>query len=181
MRYWQALPYRKKNQFLWLAAGLFLLLAYRVAISPTVEAYGHYRELTGQMQSASAAPERLTALGQELRQAERFLVTGQADSSRTDLLLAGLAPFCQRQGVRIEALPPAQAEKRDNYRIVTRSVRLAGSYANLVQVIYHLEHRLRAGRVASVQFSVREDLLRGTRTLYADCYLQQLHQGAGQE
>jgi len=179
--YWKGLSYRRKHRLLWVLTGIFGLIAYQLAIAPTLQAYLRYQTLTELVGQGTSAPGKLQQLRQELSRASAYTVTDRADSNRTDPLLTGLAPLCRRHGVRIDALVPARQEAMGTHSVVTRLVRLQGNYLALVQVIHQLEHQLQAGRLASVQFTVQEDLLRGKRLLYADCYLQQLRESGEAE
>jgi|GEM_PF-4688123 len=174
--YWKALSYQRKHRVLWILTGIFGLIAYQLAITPTLQAYLRYQTLTELVGQGTSVPGKLQQLRHELSRASAYTVTDRTDNNRKYPLLTGLAPLCRRHGVRIDALVPARQEPLGNHSVVTRLVRLQGNYLALVQVIHQLEYQLQAGRLASVQFTVQEDLLRGKRLLYADCYLQQLHE-----
>ncbi|MDJ1501251.1 hypothetical protein [Xanthocytophaga agilis] len=173
---WKSFSYQKRYRLLWFVVVIFLWIAYTIAISPTIEAYQHYQDLARKAAQGSSAPDQLARLHQEMQRANAYMVSEGADSNRTDPLLAGLTPLCRKYGVRIDALLPAKEEQKNNHIIVTRSVRLQGDYLSLVQIVHRLEYELETGRLASVQFSVQEDIFHQKRTLYAECFLQQMYE-----
>ena len=173
--YLKNLSYRKKYRLLWVGTFVLFLIACQISLQPTWKAYSRYHTFSEQGQQETPAAERLIQLRRELEKAEAYMATYRTDSTLTDPLLTGLTPLCRTYGVRIDALTPTREEPMGNHTVIIRSIRLQGNYLSLLKVIHHLEYRLRAGRLASVQFIVQEDLLRGKKILYANCYLQQLH------
>ena len=178
---WRPLAYRKKIRLLWIGSAAFLVAAFRIAVLPTVESCMEYIALSQKLDASAATAGRSADMREELERFERQSAVYRTDSTRADPLLSRLAPLCGRYGVVIDALMPSVEERQESYRLITRPVRLQGDYASLVRVIHALEHQAGVGKLACVQFSLQEDMLRGRRLLYADCFVQQLREPPASE
>lgn len=175
MRPWPTLPYRQRNRLLALVAALGALLAYAVALRPTLAlraANEAQRRGLAQLRQAPAQTRQLQ------EQAARFawLLRGvSSDSARQEgYALNQLTRACRQYGVTLASLSPGQLTRSNGYRLETRTAKLRGNFRGLEQVIHELEYRRPVGRLSSVRFALEEDRVQRRRFLYAYLYLQHL-------
>lgn len=174
--------YKEKNKLLLAGVMATGLLAYWLAIGPTVDMYRSNRVLTQQLFSAKSAPAEIARLSNELGKYDQAISSFTAAKVDWEQhLLQELSRACEQVGVRLIQLPSASEEKHEGYRVKTRVVKLEGSYKKLVQVLYALEGQKGIGRISSVQFVLEEDRRTRNTFLFAYMYIQNIEKSTGNE
>ena len=170
-----ALSYQRRNQLLLSAAAGFSLLAYVVAIHPTVELYLDNARQQQSLAQLQEAPQIIQELQQQTSKYTRLTHTFRADSTRQEsYVLNQLTRACRTQGVTLAALLPSQEATHNGYRVETRVAKLRGNFQGLIQVVYALEYQTPIGRLSSVRYVVEEDRKQRKSFLYAYVYLQNI-------
>ena len=173
MSYWHRLPYRQKNHLLLLLTGAGLLLAYLVAIRPTLALYEANTQQRQALDQLRHAPTQTRQLQSQAAHLTWLLRSFSRDSAHQDGdALNQLTRACRQYRVTLASLSPGERTHLNGYTLETRVAKLRGGFRGLAQVVYALEYRQPVGRLSSVRFALEEDRRQRRSFLYAYLYLQ---------
>ena len=139
---------KQKNIYLWLGSFLVLLLAYQFNIKETL----NLRQANQQHQQAIA---RATNIDADIEKYQGQLTAFNANavtSYSQENLLELLSTFCVQQDLLIKGFPEPKTYQEADYTIVSNRIEVEGSFSDIVQLVYDLEHVHRIGSIVSLKY-----------------------------
>jgi hypothetical protein len=169
------MSYKMKNRFLLASILLFGVLAYLVALKPTVELYYQNQESQELLSNIDNAPAYIGRMERQLESYSKAVEAFSKDSTKEDqFLLERLAKVCHRNQILLAAFPPAKSYREGGYEIESRLVKLRGAFPNLLRVLYDLEHNQPVGRITGVKIVLEDERKTKQTHLFAYFYVQNL-------
>jgi hypothetical protein len=171
------LTYKKRLICLMIAGLLILLLAYQVAIFPTLKLRRDLNSLQSKLAQVEKAPGIIA--GYETRLAEINAKIGGNYSQNPDFqknLLNEISSNCERYSLMLRDFPQVHVWQKQNYDFITGYARIEGSYISLLKLLYKLESGHFYGRLVSVDFLSTEDLRAKKLRLTMAIYIQTIKQ-----
>lgn len=170
------LPYRKRLIYLLIFGLIILLLAYHIAISPTIKLKKDLDSLQVKLIQVEKAPETIkyyenrlteinTKIGKNYNQNQNFQKN----------LLNEISSNCDRYSLVLKDFPQVHIWQKQNYNFITGYARVEGSYIPLLKLLYKLETDHSYGRLVSVDFLTFEDLKAKKTRLTMAIYLQTIN------
>ncbi|MCH8903115.1 MAG: hypothetical protein IIA45_04285 [Bacteroidetes bacterium] len=89
-------------------------------------------------------------------------------------LLDLVSSFCKNKGILLKEFPLATIHKRGGYNLESSKIIVEGSYTQIVELVYELERKIRAGKIASLHFTKKIDRKSRLHYLNAVIHLQQV-------
>lgn len=112
---WNSLSYRIKNKYLIVGAIVFLLLAYLLAFSKTVNLYFTNSNLKKKLIIAQEAPEKRRVMEMKSNALKEKLSSYFADSLKNqEHLLEVVSNFCHKNNLLLKEFPNENTRKRKN-------------------------------------------------------------------
>jgi hypothetical protein len=168
------LSYERKFQLLILFSVLLGLVVYQFALSKTISLYKQNIQLNAKIKEASTAPAQFASLRKKLNSIDKVLQNQQNDSTQNthDILLSTLSKYCKENNTTLKTFPETSFDKQGNFEIQTNTFTVQGNFTNLLQLVYLLEQKQRAGKISSVSFESFRDINTQKNILTASAYLQ---------
>ncbi len=169
------LSYKKKNKFLLYGGLLLLFLLYALFISDTIELHAVCSSLTGQVQMAQGAPEKVRIYEGRLTEMEKQLGMEQVQAKEGEVeqaLLSTVANYCQGNGLVLREFPSTEQSAENDFKVQTNVFVVEGGFVKLLKLVYLLEQKQKLGKVSSVDFSSKKDYKTGLFALTAKVYIQ---------
>jgi hypothetical protein len=163
------------NKLLWWAGGAFLLLIYPFTFGKTGALYSQCIELENKSSMISGAPGRIRALEQESARLDQVTGTRDTGSISQQALLGLVTSYCQKENILLQAYPAPRTRQENDFLIETHALTLEGPFKSLLNLVYRIEQKEKTGKVASVDYMLKEDPRTHKRTLNATIYVQQVH------
>jgi len=172
----QNLTYKKKNRLL--IAGIVLLsfISYRMAFRNTFNVYTGINSLEEQLKLADDAPQKVAGLQARLAGMDQVLGRGQSgwksDTGIQQSLLGIVTDYCQKNNVTLREFPKTIQKAQGEYLVETNFFVVEGGFIKLLELLYLLEQKNRAGKVASANFSTKKDYKTKALNLTSTIYVQ---------
>jgi hypothetical protein len=172
---WNNLSYRTKSKYLLVGGLIFLLLAYMLAFSKTVNLYIENSNLKKKLIIAEEAPEKRRLMEVKSNVLKEKLSSYFADSLRDkDHLLEVVSYFCQKNNLLLKKFPNEEFYEEKEFIVGTTEMKIEGNFINLLKLLYLLEQKEAVGRVSSSSFDMVFDNKRKKNVLVLTIYLQTL-------
>ena len=175
MKYWNTLPYARRNAYLLLLGLLFALLVWRLSLSATYTLYAQNKELQHQLEQAQNAPATIQKMKQQAanwEQAALSFTATQHDAQKQ--LFARVSETCGQHKVKLRELSHAGSAQESGTQLETFRVQLEGGFQELVKATHQLEEKLQGGRLVSVQFQKVHDRRNQRVFLQGTLYIQSI-------
>ncbi|KOY84384.1 hypothetical protein AD998_21195 [bacterium 336/3] len=167
--------YRNKNKLLIIGSILFVILAYFLSFSKTLDLYIQNKGLEKKAILSQNAPEKIRNLKKQLGIYEaKMQKFGQDSLSKDEYRLNILTQLCKENNVVMVSLPESFFQKEATESIETQEIKLRGNFIDLLKLIYTIEYKTSLGMLASVKFVTEEDRRMRVQYLYAYLYIQNL-------
>ncbi|MGN6645731.1 MAG: hypothetical protein ACTHJT_04295 [Cytophaga sp.] len=167
-----ALILKYKNIFILL---FLVVLIYQFAISKTIEEYTLSRELDQQLVKATTSEESIRTLEAEKKVIKIKLNKFSSDSVKNkEYIFHLLAEFCKQKRIRLRDFPEEGITQKGGYLLETNKIVAEGEYANLLQLINHIEYDSNIGKISSVRFYMYKDHKLQKDVLLTEIYIQNL-------
>lgn len=151
------------------------LITYQLPIKQTLSLYEENKQLQGQLSAAENAPKRIRQIENQLATYKEVLKSASNDSlQQEEYVLNQVTSTCRKYGAAVVSFSPSEASEHKGYKIKTRTVQFRGTYRQLLQVVYALEHHAVIGRLASVRFILEEDSWQRSSRLFSYLYIQNI-------
>lgn len=166
-----------KKRFRWLLIGIvfLLIISYLLAVKKTVLLFRECSSMQEKLESINEAPGNIQIIKNEILQIDGIISAG--DSSGADfrqLLLEKAGDFCLTNNITLKEFPASVHEIKNDYSLETNTVVLEGSFVSLLKFTYLLEQKYKIGKVASVDFSTKYDLIAKKNKLTEKIYVQNI-------
>lgn len=172
---WNSLSYRTKNKYLIVGGLVFLLLAYLLAFSKTVNLYFTNSNLKKKLIVAQEAPEKRRLMEAKSNALKEKLSSYFADSLKDqEHLLEVVSNFCQKNSLLLKEFPNEEYHEEKEFVVGTTELKIEGNFVNLLKLVHLLEQKEAVGRVSSSSFDAVFDNKRKKKVLVLTIYLQTL-------
>lgn len=139
---------KRKNIYLWLSSLLVLVVAYQFSIKKTL----NLKQANQQHQQAIARAINIDDdITKYQTQLAAFNVNAVTSYSQENLLEL-LSTFCVQQGLLIKGFPEPKTYQEADYTIVSNRIEVEGTFSDIVQLVYDLEHVHRIGSIVSLKY-----------------------------
>jgi len=175
------LTYKQKNRALMVILALLIPLSYNMAFKKTWELYGECKETEEKLELAADAPSKMAGIKKRLQEIEA--IAGKQQDSRQPAqqkLLGIITAWCQENRLVLKEMPNAINTAENDLLVETNVFEIEGSFSKLLNLIYQLEQKNNAGRVASVNFKTRKDYKTRQLILSATIYIQNIKKKANE-
>lgn len=167
--------YKQKNQALLGFCVFFLVVVYWLALGQTIELYGFTNKLEVRLDSARKAPVLVGRLTAELRGLDQKVDSYSAGPEVWQGILGTrVAAISKMNGVTLINLPLPLEDIQNDFIIQTCTVKLEGSFKDLLKTVYDLERAGVTGKIVSLRFALEEDRRSKRTSLYAYVFVQNI-------
>ncbi len=172
------LMYSNKAKLLALLVGsiLFFPIAWKLAFNKTFDARKQINDLNYKLENVQNAPERIAIVEKRLNYLNQLIVDDDLEGGLQNRVLDEISTICKRKGLLLREMPPMFRNLDNNYLVETINVQVAGSYHDLLQLIYVLEKPEKNLNIASIDFFIEENKRLKTKQLILSLYIQTLKQ-----
>jgi len=169
--------YQKKTKGIVIASVLFILVAYRISISSTLDEIEKHSELSAQLDKAENASQRIDLAKQKLASLDQLIGIGIAENiDFQDLLLDVVSDYCSLNGIILSDMQFTYAYKKGNYNIETNVFAVEGKFRELLLLMYQLETKYKTGQIVSAHYEVKQDYVSKKKRLFLQLYFQNINQ-----
>lgn len=154
---------------------LFCIVAYRLSIRNTINAWQTTKELTTKANTLNDAPDKIQQLKRQISVFDNLIGSSAADSMETrQKILEKTGTFCSENNIMLVNFASPFLADKGTYCLETNLVTIEGSFQELVQYIYNMENVWKPGKVVSTRFYTTKDLKTQEKHLYANVYIQKV-------
>ncbi len=168
--------YKAKLIALLVGSILFFPLAWKLAFIKTFDARTQIKELNFKLENVQNAPERIDIVEKRLNYLNQLIVDDDLEGGLQNRVLDEISTICRRKSLLLREMPPMFRNLDNNYLVETINVQVAGSYNDLLQLVYLLEKPNKNLNIASVDFFIEENKRLKTKRLILSLYIQTLKQ-----
>jgi len=173
--YFKDLSFKQKNRYLAVGAGIFVILAYLLAISHTVEAFNQRKMLEAKLTNAKNSPQQITVMESKLAFINSKVNSYIVDSTKGhEQILETVSNFCQKNNLTLREFPKTSYDEQKDITIESNLIIAEGSFINLLKLVYELEHRNKTGKVSSISFFSSMDNKYKRLILSVNIYIQNI-------
>ncbi|MFI5219069.1 MAG: hypothetical protein ACHQNT_06235 [Bacteroidia bacterium] len=176
------LNYKTKNRFLLIAAVLFALMAYRLAIKKTIDQCKTYRNLKQQVDFAKDIPRKTAHIKMQIATMDKTLTTMQHSETNMQQALLGIVTnYCKENKVVLKEFPETIQTSGSDFLVQTNVFKIEGDFIKLLKLLYILEQKRKIGKIASVVFQTKTNFKTKNLELTATVFLQHVTKMNGDE
>jgi hypothetical protein len=171
--------YKKKFQLAILVIALTFYIIYSLAIKKTISLYSLYSNQRDEMILVENAPVKMAKLNMDVKNISSFI--GKEAFYSNDLrqnILDKASQFCENSNSALVEMPESVIFNKSGYNIVTNSIIIQGSFAELLNFIYLMEQKYLISKVISCRFYSIFDKKTNTNNLFLEIYLQNIDKAA---
>ncbi len=159
-----------------IALGIALLyLVYKLAISKTIKVHQDYAYLKQQVVLSKDIDKKLESLSEQLTAIEgvfKSSITTGANSQ--EKILETVTEYCKDKPVLLKEFPKSITKETNGYLVELNYFTVEGDYKHLLNLVYLMEQKVKTGKVASVNFRIKENMKTKKDELIATIYIQNL-------
>ncbi|MBL4653530.1 MAG: hypothetical protein JKY53_11830 [Flavobacteriales bacterium] len=131
--------------------------------------------MASQLSAIQNASTHIKQLEQEIEKADKLLGNSSANfSSFQQELLSIVSQHCKSNKLILRDFPEPKIENKEGFLIETNIFEVSGKFKNLVQLVYLFEQQQKIGKVASVAFQKKKDVVNRSEYLSALVYIQNI-------
>lgn len=153
-----------------------LLICYSVSIRPTIAVIGDCSLQESQLKMLENAPKVISGLEADLLKIESKI--GNVETKEDDfqkILLQEIGKYCESDGTVLLEFPEKVSFTNEDYNIETYTLVIGGKFLDLLRLVYLVEQKYRFGKVVSLTFERKENLISGTISLKARIIIQHIY------
>ena len=170
------LTYSKKNRVLIAGIVVFALLAYIFAFNKTIKLSNENRNLKNQLAQIENAPQRISALNHQLDELDTKLGYIRGDGALSqEAILSYVSNYCISKNIFLKEFSEPEISENSGYTVETNILQIEGSYAEILTLIYEIEHVERLSKIASLQFKKTKDRKTKRDKLIAAVHFQNIN------
>lgn len=167
------LNYTNKFRLLLVAGLLLIYVAYSFAFKRTIELNTQNKELSKTALQLETAPQKLNELKAKINKLEKN-VNAIGNKSVHELILDTISFHCSNNNLTIRQFPPPIIFNEPDYNVETNIIEIEGSFVNLVKLIFHLEQKVKIGKLVSCDFFIKTDNKTRSNALWCKLYIQNI-------
>lgn len=154
---------------------LFCLIAYKLSISKTIDAWKLTRDLSEKVITLDDAPEKIQQLREQIGVFDNLIGSSAKDSMETrQRILEKTGSFSSENNIMLVNFADPMIVDKGTYSLETNIVVIEGGFHKLVQYVYNMENNWNPGKVVSTRFFTVKDLKNQEKKLYANVYIQKV-------
>lgn len=145
--------YKQGLKILMIALLALLLISWLMNINPTYKLYKANQKYQSKLKQSENADNEIVDLKNRLESLAKVAIK----SYDRDVLLESVTTFCKSKNMLIKNFPATEKNALNGIEYMTNVIEVEGSYKNIVELAYMLEHEKMLGSVASLKFNSLED------------------------
>jgi len=155
---------------------VFIPISWNLAFKKTIGLIKQDKELNHKLSSLDNASMRIGNLKKRLSYLDEILNTDSFENGAQKYILDKISRICSERDLTIKEMPPSIREIDNEYQVETINIQIAGTFHNLLKLIYDLELKENNINIVSVKFLTEENKRMNTKRLILDLYIQTLKQ-----
>ncbi len=169
------LTYKKKNKLLLVGTLVAIYLIYVFAIRKTLDVFQEYKNLQSKIELVKNAPVMAAQLEKQLLQIDSKIGSDNSSGLKTEqALLEIVSNYCKSSNAVLREFPASTVFEQGNLSVETNKFVVEGDFATILQLVYLLEQKNKMGKVASVRYQYKKDMITRDMALTATVYLQKI-------
>lgn len=171
------LSFKNKNRVLLALMLATLFLLYKLVVSKTVNAYNDYAYLKKQSSLSKDIDTRLDKMDARLTALQTvFKSSVVSDNNTQEKILEMVTTYIKDKPLLLKEFPKTILKETDGYLVELNYFTVEGNFKDLLSLIYALEQKEKVGKVASVNYMLKENMKTKRNELTATIYIQNLKQ-----
>lgn len=167
--------YKQKLTYLLIITGVFLLIAYFLAIKKTLNLMHECRNISTQLEGIANAPETINKLERKIRSLEEHIGdTSRSELGRQQQILEKVGTYCNQNQLTFREFPSVHNFCDNLCNVETNTIRVEGNFRNSLGLVYYLEQKVSLGRLTSVACEKIKDNKTKQERLITTIYLQNI-------
>ena len=167
----QNFTYKKKFYLAMGGAILLLWLGFKFGISRTLELKGQLEEQESKLSEIQDAPARLHSIEARLELLNGMIGDVSGDEV-SPYLIEKVGTYCEENDLVFSGMPGKHLFEKEDYKVATYSVKVQGSFDDMLPLLHELEHNSSAGKLRSAVFQ-SEYVLREKRKILEGIFYMQ--------
>lgn len=168
------------KQYLYLLIAVFvlgLLVSYKIAVKPTIDAKKKLQQLQDDIRNVDEAPRKRAMLLQQIEQYDR-LIGEQATNQKFEQqqVLDYISNYCQKSKSTVREFPEIHSFTKENYVLNTIVFTIEGNFRHLLELLFLIETDLKIGSIQSIDFYTEDEFRTKKKRLFLKVYLQTINQ-----
>jgi hypothetical protein len=148
----------KKNKLLIVGLIGLLLIAYKFAISNTLEIRKQYKDLKNEELFFGNAPQQLAVMSKKLQGIDAILTNNKLNEATIqNSMLKEINAFASSNDLTIIKFTEPHLEIKADITIFTYEIAVQGEFASILELIYHLEQNTAFGEVIHLVFETSKN------------------------
>ncbi len=169
------LSYKNKNRVLLALSVALLYLVYKLAIIKTVGVYNDYSYLRTQLVLAQHIDKKSEEMAAKLNAVESIFKGSMTNGNNSqEKILETVSVYCKDKPVLLKEFPRSLMKENNGYLIELNYFTVQGNYTDLLNLVYAMEQKVKTGKVASVNFQLKENPKSHIKELTATIYIQNI-------
>ncbi|NER16767.1 hypothetical protein [Spongiivirga citrea] len=164
---------RNKNIALIFGFALMVIIAYQFAFAETLRLRKSHMKLEQEQLAFENTPQRISILKQKERYYDSILNANNiGSSSLQNELLKTLSSFDAANDLKVSAFVAPHIFNEKDYKVITYSFSVTGSFNNIQKLLYHIEQKTAFGELVNVHYTKKRDFRRRRNYLEAAVLLR---------
>lgn len=169
------LTYKKKFIYLLICGALSLCLVYVLSINETLKLRKSYIELKSRYDGVFDASSSILFYEKELNKIDSLIVTKNDKGNYTqEELLRKVTEFGRSHNLTIINFPAPHQHIDNGYKVFTYEASIAGSYNDLIRLLYELEMGSYLGVIKSANFELIKSQGQARTMLVMTLFIQEI-------
>jgi hypothetical protein len=154
---------------------VFIIIAYRLSVSKTIDAWKLTNDLSEKVSTLDDAPAKIQQLREQIGVFDNLIGSSAKDSMEThQRILEKTGSFSSENNIVLVNFADPLIIDKETYSLETNIVIVEGGFQKLVQYVYNLENNWKPGKVVSTRFFIIKDMKTQEKKLYANVYIQKV-------
>ena len=166
----------KTRFYLLLAAALlFFPVTWKLALNKTLDVHQQLKDNEAKLSDVeNNTPEQMALVEKRLTYLNRMLEGETSGEVFQNRVLDEVSSLCHQKGLLLREMPPMTKTNDSDYLVETINIQIAGSFHNLLQVLFELETPRKKMNLISAHFFVEENRRLKQKQLILSLYIQTL-------
>lgn len=168
------IPYRFQLNFLLIGSLVFAIAVYQLNIRSTVSLYLECKNLELKKKEAQTAPIKMKQMKTRLLKLESLIQNGKEKISPRDQLLEIVTAYAQKNQLVLKEIPKINQIKEKELEVELDRFEIQGNFVSLLKLIHQLEQKEKVGKIASVEFNLKNNNVTKQANLTSLIYIQNI-------
>lgn len=170
------LSYKQKLQLLACTAVIAMIVCYRLGISKTLTAYHQYTAYKQSSMEDLQSGNRQQSLESKAKNLDDVMSGFVLDTLNNEKnLLSVASTWCRSNNLMLKEFKPFALSNIDSMSVITQSLTIEGSFIDCTRLLYALETKFKAGKIASVWYRTITNVKTKEPELNCTLYVQNLN------